>query len=56
MDVVYVDFQKGFDKVPHRRLVGRIRAHGIAGRVLAWIGNCLADRKQRVAINGSLSE
>ena len=27
----------GFDKVPHRRLVGKIRAHGIGGRVLTWI-------------------
>ena len=56
VDVVYLDFQKAFDKVPHRRLVGKIRAHGIGGRVLTWIENWLADRKQRVGINGSLSE
>ena len=56
VDVVYLDFQKAFDKVPHRRLVGKIRAHGIGGRVLTWIEKWLADRKQRVGINGSLSE
>ena len=56
VDVVYLDFQKAFDKVPHRRLVGKIRANGIGGRVLTWIENWLTDRKQRVGINGSLSE
>ena len=56
VDVVYLDFQKAFDKVPQRRLVGKIRAHSIRGRVLKWIENWLADRKQRVGINGSFSE
>ena len=56
VDVVYLDFQKAFDKVPHRRLVTKIRAHGIGGRVLTWIENWLADRKQRVGVNGSFSE
>ncbi|XP_059829735.1 STARD3 N-terminal-like protein isoform X1 [Hypanus sabinus] len=56
VDVVYLDFQKAFDKVPHRRLVGKIRAHGIGGKTLTWIENWLADRKQRVAVNGCFSE
>ena len=50
VDVVYLDFQKAFDKVPHKRLVCKIRAHGIGGRVLTWIENWLADRKQRVGM------
>ena len=35
MDVVYLDFQKAFDrpKVPHLRLL-KIKAHGITGDVL----------------------
>ena len=45
-----------FKKHPHKRLVCKIRAHGIGGRVLTWIENWLADRKQRVGINGSFSE
>ena len=28
MDVVYLDFQKAFDKVPHQRLLLNIKAHG----------------------------
>ncbi|XP_072437775.1 uncharacterized protein [Chiloscyllium punctatum] len=56
VDVVYLDFQKAFDKVPHKRLVSKIRAHGIGGKVLDWIENWLANRKQRVVINGSISK
>ncbi|XP_067875324.1 inositol-trisphosphate 3-kinase A-like [Heterodontus francisci] len=29
MDVVYMDFQKAFDKVPHKRLSAKAEAHGI---------------------------
>ena len=56
MDVVYLDFQKAFDKVPHRRLVCKLKAHGIGGMILMWIENWLADRRQRVGINGTFSE
>ena len=56
VDVVYLDIQKAFDKVPHRRLMGKTRAHAIGGGVLTWIKNWLVDRKQRVAIDGSLLE
>eukprot|EP00061_Rhincodon_typus_P015257 g42831.t1 len=31
MDMIYLDFQKAFDKVPQRRLLNKIRAHGIRG-------------------------
>ncbi len=27
-DVVYLDFNKAFDKVPHQRLLNKVRAHG----------------------------
>ena len=29
MDVVYLDFQKAFDKVPHQRLLLKLKAHGL---------------------------
>ena len=30
VDVIYPDFQKAFDKVPHVRLVNKLEAHGVS--------------------------
>ncbi|XP_076034815.1 uncharacterized protein LOC143021293 [Oratosquilla oratoria] len=51
-DVIYLDFSKAFDKVPHQRLLNKIKAHGIGGKVLEWIRARISNRKQRVTING----
>ena len=29
VDVMYLDFQKAFDKVPHQRLLLKLKSHGI---------------------------
>ena len=55
VDVIYLDFQKAFDKVPHARLICKLKAHGISGKILTWIENWLLNRKQRVVVNGKLS-
>uniref|UniRef100_A0A4W3I0M1 Reverse transcriptase domain-containing protein n=1 Tax=Callorhinchus milii TaxID=7868 RepID=A0A4W3I0M1_CALMI len=55
VDVVYLDFKKAFDKVPHKRLLHKVKAHGINGNILAWIEEWLTGRKQRVGINGSFT-
>ena len=52
VDVIYLDFAKAFDKVPHQRLLHKLAAHGIGGRLLKWIENWLSRRKQRVCVNG----
>jgi len=54
-DVTYLDFAKAFYRVPHHRLVLKMRAIGINGRLLAWITSWLKNRKQRVGIRGSYS-
>ena len=56
VDTVYLDFAKAFDKVPHRRLLVKLKAHGIDGVVLEWIRRWLTDRKQRVILNGGTSD
>ena len=55
VDVLYLDFSKAFDKVPHQRLISRLRAHGIGPVLSRWIENWLTDRKQRVKIKGTQS-
>jgi len=37
VDVIFLDFAKAFDKVPHQRLIGKVQNHGIDGKVLNWI-------------------
>jgi len=56
VDVVFLDFQKAFDKVPHRRLMAKVRALGIGGQVARWIEEWLAGRRQRVVVRGTSSE
>ncbi|XP_077989646.1 uncharacterized protein LOC144443981 [Glandiceps talaboti] len=56
VDVVYLDFAKAFDTVPHTRLLIKLKAYGIDGKVLTWINSFLSIRKQRVIVNGSKSE
>jgi hypothetical protein len=56
VDVFYHDFAKAFDKVPHRRLIIKLQTKGIVGKLLVWIEEWLANRTQRVAIEGTESE
>ena len=56
VDVIYMDYQKAFDSVPHRRLIMKLESLGVKGNVLKWVQNFLSDRKQRVIINGSSSQ
>ena len=55
MDVVYLDFQKAFDKVPHQRLLLNLKAHGIGNDVITWIEKWLTHRRQRVIVDGDIS-
>jgi hypothetical protein len=36
-DIFYLDFAKAFDKVPHERLMIKLEAKGITGKVKKWI-------------------
>ena len=56
VDVIYFDFAKAFDTVPHRRLIKKLQSYGIQNQVLEWISAFLKDRHQVVKVNDSLSE
>ena len=36
VDIIYMDFAKVFDKVPHRRLLEKLKAHGIGPKLIKW--------------------
>ena len=50
VDIIYLDFAKAFDTVPHQRLLQKLEYLGIKGKVLKWIEAFLSQRKQRVCI------
>ena len=56
VDVIFLDLQKVFDKVLHVRLLEKVKAIGIDGKILRWIRDWLNRKKQRVVLNGSESE
>ena len=54
VDVIYLDFAKSFEKVPHKRLLRKLSGYGIRGKVYNWTKGFLSNCKQRVVINRTL--
>ena len=40
--IVYLDFCKAFDKVPHKRLLKTIHGYGIRGKIYNWVKEFLS--------------
>ena len=55
-DVIYLDFRKAFDSVPHKQLLHKLRSIGIKGSVWKWFECYLSSRVQCVAVNDSMSD
>ncbi len=55
IDIIYLDFAKAFDKVPHKRLMKKCEAFGIQGKLLKWLEAFVSGRRQRVTVNGAKS-
>ena len=37
VDAIYTDFEKAFDKVPHKRLISKLKSYGISTALIKWI-------------------
>ena len=53
---VFLDLSKAFDRVLHEGLLYKLECNGIHGKLLALIQNYLANRNQRVVLNGKCSK
>jgi hypothetical protein len=54
-DLIIMGFAKAFDKVPHCRLLYKLKFYGIQKDILNWNKAFLPDRTQTVVINGTSS-
>jgi len=55
IDVIYTDLEKAFDKVPHQRLVKKLKFYKVNPDIIDWIRSFLFNRKMRVRINNKFS-
>ena len=55
-DIIYLDFSKAFDSVPHHLLLHKMKSFGFNGTLLSWFSNYISNRRQRVVIEGENSE
>ena len=51
-----MDCIKAFDKVPHTRLLVKMKAYGLSEKMCTWVQDFLSDRKQCVQVNGMKSQ
>ena len=51
LSIVYTDFKKAFDSVPHDLLLLKLKRLGIRGKTLKWLHSYLEERTQRVILN-----
>ena len=56
VDIIYLDFQKAFYKVPHQRLLLKLKALGIGDGIIDWIEQWLIYRRHHVVVvDGEMS-
>ena len=57
IDVILLDFQKAFEKVPHEKLLVKLLQYGIRGQFIHRRVNIfLSNRSQTVVLEGAKSE
>jgi len=51
IDTIYTDYEKAFDKIPHKRLVKKIESFGLPQQTVRWMEAFLNGRQYRVKVN-----
>jgi len=55
VDILYLDYRKAFDSVPHQRLIHKLSTLGCQGKLLLWVESFLHNRTMRVGVRASYS-
>ena len=56
LDVVYLDYRKAFDSIPHQRLLEKLKKFGITGKLRSWLEDILMSRTMTVGVQGAFSQ
>ena len=56
VDLVFIDFSKAFDKVPHDQLIHKLEMYNLDQKVIRWVRAFLAHRTQKVIIDNYCSD
>ena len=54
-DLMIMDFAKAFDKVPHKRLLYKMKYLGISEQIINWVKSFLSNRTQTVLLENITS-
>ncbi len=54
--MIYLDFQKALNTIPHKRLISKLQTLGIGKHLCAWISDWPSNRVQRVVLHGEASD
>ena len=55
VDVIYLDFAKAFDSVPHNELLAKLHSMGVTGTLWKWFQGYLKERQQCVCVGNCRS-
>ena len=55
IDVIYLDFKKVFDSVPHICLLSKLHSYGFRDPLLGWLKSFLIGRRQSVCVHDTVS-
>jgi len=56
VDILYVDYEKCFDKIDHKILLAKLQSLGVKGKAYEFIKSFLTDRTFRVKVGEDLSD
>lgn len=56
VDVIFIDFCKAFDLVPHGKLLHKLETIGLPPFIINWVSAYLSNRVQFVSIDGHISD
>ena len=55
VSALFIDFKGAFDRVPHEKVLGRLRHMGIPEYLIGWTASFLHGRAARISVEGHLS-